>query len=162
VVEIVHFEHLLYRLLAKLDLSNSKVSFCPYLIYCAKFIYTTVNVCVCVCAGGGGSKVRRLESRQIKDYFGCVGTSGGGVGHTPSSPPTASIGVQTEVTVRRLAEMEGQSQTSSQVSALQSRVTELEHFITLSTEKLESTTARLNKCLSVGKQLLIEKVNEYY
>ncbi len=115
---------------------------------------------LCVCAGGGGSKVRRLESRQIKDYFGCVGTGGGGVGHTPSSPPTACIGVQTELTVHRVAEMEGRSQTNSQVSVLQSRVSELEHFLTLSTEKLESTTARLNKCLSVGKQLLIEKVSQ--
>ena len=114
----------------------------------------------CVYAGGGGSKVRRLESRQIKDYFGCVGTGGGVVGRASSSPPNAAIGVQTELTVHRLAEMEGRSQTSSQVSALQSRVSELEHFLTLSSEKLEATTARLNKCLSVGKQLLIEKVNE--
>ena len=115
---------------------------------------------MCVYAGGGGSKVRRLESRQIKDYFGCVGTDGAVVGRTPTSPPTASIGVQTELTVHHLAEMEGRSQTSSQVSSLQSRVSELEHFLTLSSEKLETTTARLNKCLSVGKQLLIEKVNE--
>ena len=103
----------------------------------------------------GGSKARRLESRQIKDYFSCVGSGG----HTPSSPPTASVGIQTELTVHQLADLEGRSQNSSQVSSLQSRVTELEHYLTLCQEKLESTTARLNKCLSVGKQLLIEKVN---
>lgn len=107
----------------------------------------------------GGSKARRLESRQIKDYFSCVGSGGGSGDHTPSSPPTASVGIQTELTVHQLADLEGRSQNSSQVSSLQSRVTELEHYLTLCQEKLESTTARLNKCLSVGKQLLIEKVN---
>lgn len=132
--------------------------------YCTDFIHSTIitiphiHVHVYVCTGGGGSKARRLESRQIKDYFGCV-TSGIG-GHAPSSPPTASVGVQTELTAHHVADLEGRSQTSSQVTSLQSRVTELEHYLTICKEKLESTTARLNKCLSVGKELLIEKVNK--
>lgn len=114
--------------------------------------------------GSSGSKVRRLESRQIKDYFGkfeSVSSSGSG-GQTTSTPSTVSTGVQTELTVHRLVELEGQSQNSSQVSSLQLRVTELEHFLTLCKEKLESTTARLNKCLTVGRELLIEKVKREY
>ena len=109
--------------------------------------------------GSGGSKVRRLESRQIKDYFGKFESVT--AGHAPSPPPpTGSVGVQTELTVNHLAELEGRSQNSSQVSSLQSRVNELEHYFAVCKEKLESTTARLSKCLAVGKELLIEKVGE--
>ena len=103
------------------------------------------------------SKTRRLGSRQILDYFGSL--EGGSSSSTPP-PSSLSTFTQTDMTLNSLADMEGRSQSSSQVASLQSRVAELEHILSACKEKLESTTDRLNKCLSVGKQLLIEKVGE--
>lgn len=105
----------------------------------------------------GSSKVRRLESRQIKDFFGKCETTNSVV-PSPSSS-SVSVETQTELTLNSLADLEGKSQSSSQIVSLRSRVTELERYLAICKEKLEFTTARLNKCLGVGKELLIEKVN---
>ena len=95
------------------------------------------------------SKVRRVDSRQIKDYF----TS------CSSSPPTArSVESQTEMTLSSISDLEGRSQNDSLVSSLQSRVAELDRYLTVCKEKLETANVRLKKCLTVGKELLIEKV----
>ena len=69
------------------------------------------------------------------------------------------MATQTDLTLTLLADIEGRSQSSSQVATLQARVAELEQYLTVCKEKLESTTARLNKCVDVGKELLIEKVS---
>lgn len=109
---------------------------------------------ILIFVGACGAKVRRLESRQIKDYF---GKFDGGSSSVPS-PSSLSIDTQTELTLNLLADIEGRSQNSSQVTSLQNKVVELEHYLAVCKEKLEATTARLNKCLEVGKELLIEKV----
>ena len=96
---------------------------------------------------GTASKSRKVESRHIKDYF-------------SSCPVTLPLSVesQTDMTLSSIADLEGRTQNESLVSSLQSRVSELERFLTVCKEKLETTTIRLNKCLAVGKELLIEKV----
>ena len=72
--------------------------------------------------------------------------------------PPLSVESQTDMTLSSIADLEGRTQNESLVSSLQSRVSELERFLTVCKEKLETTTIRLNKCLTVGKELLIEKV----
>ena len=99
---------------------------------------------------GTTSKSRKVESRHIKDYFSKADSC-------PVTPPL-SIETQTEMTLSSIADLEGRTQNESLVSSLQSRVAELERFLTVCKEKLETTTVRLNKCLTVGKELLIEKV----
>lgn len=62
------------------------------------------------------------------------------------------------MTLSSISDLEGRSQNDSLVSSLQSRVAELDRYLAVCKEKLETANVRLKKCLTVGKELLIEKV----
>lgn len=92
----------------------------------------------------GGSKAPRMEpARKINEFF-------------PSrSAKRDAASVQTELTAQAIHDLE--CKLGSENSALQERVSELQQCLSSCREKLEATTARLNKCVDVSKELLIEK-----
>lgn len=95
----------------------------------------------------GGAKFARIEaSRRIDQFF-------------PSKVPAQlrDAAVQTKLTRSALDDMEQKLCETKQISTLKERVAELEASLLSCKEKLTTAKLRLNKCVSVSKELLIEK-----